>query len=216
MGILMKEHKQRIVIIGDSFTQGVGDELRGGWTSVFKETFDNKYDILIKGYGGNNICDVLARLYKDLIYFSPNIVILQVGINDSRLRKSLNFSNEVDEKRFEKGLKKFVDEIRAALKQEIYFILIGTTPVIDELTTPYKEDKYYSTIESKKFDEIIRKFCESQGILFIDVFDKFAEYSDLRDILIDGVHPNSKGHNIIANTVISKFKGVILHRQKKF
>ena len=133
--------KRNIVIIGDSFVQGVGDEENDGWTGIFRREFEKRYNIFIKGYGGNNIYDVLARIEKDLLPFHPSIVILQVGINDSRLRKSLGFSNEIKEGKFRKGLEEFVNRIKQSLKMAPNFIFIGTTPVVDKLTTPYKKDK---------------------------------------------------------------------------
>ena len=200
--------KRNIVIIGDSFVQGVGDEENDGWTGIFRREFEKRYNIFIKGYGGNNIYDVLARIEKDLLPFHPSIVILQVGINDSRLRKSLGFSNEIKEGKFRKGLEEFVNRIKQSLKMAPYFIFIGTTPVVDKLTTPYKEDKYYSTVESRKYNKIIEEFCKSHEILFIEVFEKFMNVQNLEKILYDGAHPNSKGYKIITSVIITEFKRV--------
>lgn len=200
--------KRNVVIIGDSFVQGVGDEESGGWTGIFKRKFETKYNIFIKGYGGNNIYDVLTRIERDVIPFQPSIVILQVGINDSRLRKSLGFSNEIKAEKFREALEEFVNRIKQSLNTELHFILIGTTPVVDKLTTPYKEDKYYSTAESRKYNGIIKDFCKSHGILFIDVFECFMNVQNLDEILSDGVHPNSKGHKIIASVVSPNLKGI--------
>jgi len=202
------KNKVNIVIIGDSFVQGVGDEKNDGWTGIFRKKFGDKFNIIVKGYGGNNIYDVISRLEKDLFPYQPSIVILEVGINDSRLRKSLNFSNEVPPDKFRKGLEDFVNRIRSRLGKDILFIFIGTTPVIDELVSPYKEDKYYSTFEAKKYNEIIRQFCESNNIVFVDVFKKFNS-KNLKEVLSDGVHPNFNGYQIIASEVITHFKKVI-------
>lgn len=202
--------EKNIVIIGDSFVQGVGDDENDGWTGIFKREFEWKSNIFIKGYGGNNIYDVLARIEKDLLPFQPSIVILQVGINDSRLRKSLGFSNEIKEEKFRKGLEEFVNRIKQSLKTTPYFIFIGITPVVDKLTTPYKEDKYYATAESRKYNKIIEDFCKSREMLFIGVFEKFMNVMNLEEILSDGVHPNSKGYKIIASAIITEFKRVFM------
>jgi lysophospholipase L1-like esterase len=200
-----KMKKEKIVIIGDSFVQGVGDESKHGWAKIFKKKFEHKYNILIKGFGGNNIYNVLSRIKRDLIPYQPHFVILEVGINDSRLRKSLGFSNETKIDNFTKGLREFVDGISQSLILKPHFIFIGTTPVVDEITNPYKEDKYYSTEESRKYNKIIYDFCKSHKLLFIDVFESFMKVGNLRNILADGLHPNSKGYRIIAREVINKF-----------
>ena len=180
----MPKPKKTIIIIGDSFVQGAGDEDGGGWTEIFKKEFEEDYNVIIRGYGGNNINDVLARVDNDLIFFNPDIIILEVGINDSRLRKSLNFSNEIEEKQFENGLYHFITTIRNKLDKQLKFIFIGTTPVVDNLTTPYKEDKYYSTEQSKKYNGIIERFCEKHHILFFDIYMEFDILPDLNNFCL--------------------------------
>ena len=59
----------RIVSIGDSLTEGVGDETEsGGYVGILNHTFeDNQLNIRIENYGkkGNRTDQLLKRLHQD-------------------------------------------------------------------------------------------------------------------------------------------------------
>ena len=71
----------------------------------------------------------------------------------------------------------------------------GLFPV-DETKTcprPSNKEKFYKNENLERNNKIIKEFCQKNNLLFIDIYNHFAkiEYQDLLD---DGLHPTSKGH----------------------
>jgi len=52
----------------------------------------------------------------------------------------------------------------------------------------------------RKYDEIIKTVCEENKINFVEVFRKFKELN-YQNLLDDGLHPNSAGHQKIFEIV---------------
>lgn len=204
------ERKYTMVIIGDSFVRGTGAADRHGWSQMLADDMDEIYNVHINGHGGHNIQDILDRMDTDVIDLEPDIVLLQVGINDSRYRDSFDTDHEVPPAEFKDGLAQFVELIRAEAYPHTQIIIVGTTPVDEDLTRPYKPDKQYVNSESKKYDDIIKNVCRENYVRYIDVFSHFAD-RDVEDLLDDGVHPNNEGHKLIYEVVsknLSKNRGI--------
>ena len=79
----------RIVSIGDSLTEGIGDQTEsGGYVGILNHTFeDNQLNITIENYGkkGNRTDQLLKRLDQDDIASAINkadIVFITIGSND--------------------------------------------------------------------------------------------------------------------------------------
>lgn len=195
------ERRYTMVIIGDSFVRGTGATDRHGWSQMLADDMDEIYNVHIKGHGGHNIRDILDRMDGDVIDLDPDIVLLQVGINDSRYRDSFDTEHEVSPTEFNDGLAQFVESIRAEAYPHTQIILLGTTPVDEELTRPYKPDKQYINSESKRYDDIIKDVCREKYVRYFNVFSHFAN-RDVEDLLDDGVHPNNEGHKLIYEVVL--------------
>jgi lysophospholipase L1-like esterase len=52
----------------------------------------------------------------------------------------------------------------------------------------------------EKFNEIIIDECSKNKVDFIEFFEKFSKL-DYKKLLVDGVHPNTKGHKLIFGIV---------------
>ena len=79
----------RIVSIGDSLTEGIGDQTEsGGYVGILNQTFeDNQLNIRIENYGkkGNRTDQLLKRLDQDDIASAikkADIVLITIGAND--------------------------------------------------------------------------------------------------------------------------------------
>ena len=90
----------RIVSIGDSLTEGVGDETEsGGYVGILNHTFeDNQLNIRIENYGkkGNRTDQLLKRLDQDEIASSikkADIILITIGANDIMKVAKDNFLN---------------------------------------------------------------------------------------------------------------------------
>ncbi len=65
---------------------------------------------------------------------------------------------------------------------------------------PWKPGYGYLNEEVKRYDQIISEICEKNKIEYIPLFEEFNAYQTNR-LLIDGLHPNDRGHKIIFTLV---------------
>ncbi len=194
----------KIIIFGDSIAHGAWDTKKGGWVQRIKIFLDeeslseseNEYTIYNLGVSGNTTENLLERFEfetKQRLKEDDEelMFIFAIGVNDSQFihsKNSLRFSME----EYEKNLNNLLN---LAQKLSSKIIFIGLTPVDETKTNPipWNRDKTYKNEYIRKFNEVLRSFCNENNICFIEIFEKFIK-KDYRNMLDDGLHPNSEGH----------------------
>lgn len=200
-----------ILIFGTSVTLGEWDE-RGGWAQMIKNFADKKSintnfeeSVLVYplGISGENTRDLLIRFETEALarirdYDNINIII-EMGINDSQYIIAEK-SHAVPVPEFEENIKSLIEKSK---KLDAKLLFIGLTPV-DERVNPvaWRPEVTYLIDYVKGYNTVLKEICENENIPFIDILEKF-ENVNYKEFLIDGLHPNSKGHDIIYDAVIS-------------
>src|SRR3990170_5657557 len=195
-----------ILVFGDSITQGHYD-IEGGWVDRIKRyciqkslntNLEKYYEVYNLGRAGDSSSDLLKRFSNELIarYWSDpvTLIIIAVGINDSEiLLKSKK--NLVPKKKFVQNLEKI---IKVSEEYTNKVILNGLTPIEEKKVNPipWNLERAYISKEVKIYDKIIQDFCKENNFTYIYLYDKLS-FEDL----VDGAHPNTKGHEIIFKTV---------------
>lgn len=192
-----------MVIIGDSFVRGTGAADLNGWAQRLSDSLSDFYEVYLKGHGGHTILDILDRLERDALNYHPDLVILQVGTNDSRYRPSFDADNEVPSDEYRKGINDFITRVRECCYPHTHVVALGTTPVDEEQTRPYKEDKHYINSNLHDYDDILSDVCRERQARYVKLFEAFSE-ERLEDVLADGVHPNDTGHQLIHDLVLEQ------------
>lgn len=198
-----------ILIFGTSITYGMWDE-EGGWAERIKRladqktiasNFENEVLVYPLGISGNNT-DRLSKRFEIEVEARKSEeadlqIIIDIGINDSYYFNAEN-KNCVPLKNYEENLLKIIDKSK---RYSADLIFVGLTPV-DERVNPVPWEKEISfRIETvKKYDEALKNLCKENNIPFIDILSKFME-TDCKNLLADGLHPNTKGHEFIYNEV---------------
>jgi len=102
-------------------------------------------------------------------------------------------------KKFKESIQKLIN-IAKNFTSKIIFV--GLTPVNETKTTPipWNPDKIYKNENIRRNDDVIKSVCEKNNIHFIEIFDKWIK-SDYKNLLEDGLHPNSEGHKKIFETI---------------
>ncbi len=200
----------QILVFGDSIAYGAGDEKEGGWVNRLRKVLDEEsftsfdfyhlvYNLAVSGDSSD---DLLERFEFETIQRLKEgediIFIFAVGINDSQFIHSQN-SLRCLPPEFKNNIKKF---IKLAEKFSSKIIFVGLTPVDEAKTSPipWNSDKSYKNEYIKKYDEMIKSVCLENKIYFIEIFDEMIK-SDYKDLLADGLHPNSEGHQKIFELV---------------
>jgi len=197
-----------IYVFGDSIAHGAVDA-QGGWVDRLKQYFlqleisepESKYpNVYNLGIDGDTSEDVAMRIDNELTMrhkrwsSSADLCIVAIGTNDSRAKgdqMSFVSSTEV----YTANLKKILDIIR---KHEKRVLFIGLTPVEDAKLNPCSwGDIFWNTQRLKRFDEAQKSFCEQHDITRIELFEAMLLLPDYKDMLFDGLHPNTDGHRWI-------------------
>lgn len=192
----------RVACVGDSITYGC---LVFGWPnktypSVLGKKLGEKYTVNNYGYSGataQTISDnpyVEKKVYRQSLAFQPNIVVIMLGTNDTR---TVN----------QKGL----DLYRAAYSDLLdTYIGLPSAPKVYVMAPPPCYPflgKVGYHIDAKMIEEQIRPTVFSLADeKHIGLIDLYSVFDGKKELFTDGVHPNAKGAELLAQTVYEKIK----------
>jgi|WetSurMetagenome_2_1015567.scaffolds.fasta_scaffold543750_1 lysophospholipase L1-like esterase len=179
-----------ICIFGASITWGAFDSEKGGWANRLRLFLEKKYqgvDLYNLGISGDTTENVLRRMKNECEARDPDILIFSVGNNDSQYIQSPDNPRTPLEK-FKANIRKIIANSRTFTNDILFTRLTG----VDESKTmpiPWKTDRYYTNENIVSYSRAIRELCEEEKVLFLDM-EGVLEKTDL----VDGLHPNSVGH----------------------
>lgn len=182
----MGKSKFNAVFIGGSITEGgAASSYAKCWVNLvgeyLKETFpDKEVNIINAGIGGTGSYLGVFRLKKDVIAHDPDMVFIEFAVNDMGYKSSPWLSSICME-----GI---VRQLAA----------LDKIPAVVFVFTP--------SYHSNAFSSVHRKIAYYYNIPCIDLQDKIWKqigsglYS-WRDIEVDEVHPNDRGHKLFADLI---------------
>lgn len=198
-----------IVMFGDSTTaprpgavekvyaQRVAEELRD---------VTPKLSIHNAGVGGSATDQALARLDRDVLAHKPKIVVIQFGINDSAIdvwKKPPAQAPRLSVNEFEANLRKIISRTRDAGASPILMTAnpLRWTPKLKELygKAPYDITRPdgFEAPTLVRYNAAVRNLAAELQIPLVDIHQEFHQRDPDR-LLLDGMHPNDAGHEIIA------------------
>jgi len=200
-----------LLIFGDSIGCGCWDE-KGGWADRLRKiiyrkaiatSLDNASAIYNLSIDGDTSEWLLPRLETDIKKTRARTslevaIIFAIGVNDSQfLNEKKEFLVPPDE--FRANLQRLVG---IAKKHTSKIIFLGLTPVDDSKVDPcpWVPERSYRNENVKKYNQIIKEECSKNKVDFFEIFEKFSQ-ADNKKLLIDGVHPNTQGHELIFEIV---------------
>ena len=180
-----KSSIKKILILGDSLTEGYGVDKSKAFPAVLESIIQSKnrnYEVLAAGTSGSTSASALKRL-KWHLRAKPDVLILALGGNDG-LR---GIEPEATKKNLEKA-------ITLAKNKGLKVFLAG-------MKTPTNYGEEYR----KKFESTYSYLSKKHKIQLIPFLLKgVATVKELN--LADGIHPNESGHKIIARTIYENLK----------
>jgi lysophospholipase L1-like esterase len=197
-----------IMTFGDSITLGVWDK-EGGWVQRLRNFLEKKnsptsrnfyYPIYNLGVDADTTASLLDRIENDikkrLVVDTKLIIIIKIGEADSCLVKN-NIRTPI--KIFEKNINKI---FAIAKKYSPNIIFVGLNPVDESKAQPvwWNEKLSFSNEKIREYELALKKACILENIPFVSMFDEWMKLN-YKKLLEDGVHPNSKGHQKIFETL---------------
>ena len=164
------------------------------------------------GIGGNTTRAALGRLDRDVLSHHPKVVVVMFGINDAAVDvwKSPPASTpRVPLAEYETNLRTLVTKIREAKAKVILMTpnSLRWTPRLKEVygKPPYqpREEDGFDAPVLASYREVIRRLARELATGLVDVETAFLDYGrvpgqSVDDLLLDGMHPNDRGHALIA------------------
>lgn len=183
-----------MICIGDSLTYGLGVLVEDSWVELLNR--ESACEVQNRGINGDTSGGMLARFDRDVLREKPDLVFLMGGSNDFIMGCDLSVVKA--------NFMAMAHQARAAK----IGVMIGTEICGD--TAHVRQDwsvlADFAEVE-RKLDEMaawLRSFCKVFRIPCIDLYSEFARAvrGSGQQYFIDGVHPNKKGHRLIADIIL--------------
>jgi lysophospholipase L1-like esterase len=173
--------------------------------------------VINSGIGGNHTDQARTRFEADVLKHNPDTVVIQFGINDAAVdvwKDPPATQPRVDVASFGDNLKFFVRRLRS---KGIAVVLMTPNPMrwTLKLRNLYGKPPYDPgsvdgfNVLLNQYAEVVRAVARSESVALIDVSKRFTEFGDQQgnrvdDLLSDGMHPNERGHRLIADQLIEQ------------
>jgi len=209
----------RIVALGDSITHGAG---HAGVTedTTFRHLvqcdlgarLDRPVEVVNAGVNGDIVPGALERLEANVIDRRPDVAAIMFGGNDAGYyRPETNgFADtpRVTKDDFRATLTGIVERIREA----------GITPVL--MTSPPMTEVYWGAdlpayrnnginFLVAAYAQVVREIAAQSGIALVDVYQAFSEQEGALEFFPDGLHPDPRGHRLIADRLMAVLVAVL-------
>ncbi|MFT4414096.1 SGNH/GDSL hydrolase family protein [Fredinandcohnia humi] len=201
-----------IASIGDSLTQGVGDETKqGGYTTILKENLMQQKEIkevTLNNYGvkGHKTTDLLNRLDDEEVQkgiAEADIIIITIGGNDIMkiVRDNLfDLSFEVfqsEQTKYEKRLYKVLEKIRD-YNSDGEIVLVGLYNPFGWLVDISIEINAIIDNWNEGSSNVLSEFTNTKYVTVADIFSNSEENL----LASDEFHPNAKGYELISERIL--------------
>ncbi len=178
---------KKLIVLGDSLTEGYGVARESAFPAVLERRIHDggkkEWSVVNAGVSGSTTASAVGRM-KWVFRTKPDLVILCLGANDGL-----------------RGLK--VAESKKNLDEAILYAKSQDVPVIlGGLYMPPNYGKDYTAEFHKMYEDLAKKHKVVFIPFLLEGVGGKSQYN-----LADGIHPNEKGHEIIAKTVYDAIKG---------
>jgi acyl-CoA thioesterase-1 len=174
---------ETIVCLGDSLTAGTGINVAGkdDKSKAWPAFLQNKVNIPVinAGVSGDTTAKGLARVKKDVLSKNPRIVIIFLGSNDYFQKVPLSTTKN--------NLQKIIDMVNDG-SRKIYLTSI------------------YGPGWNDQVDDMFNTLASSNNIEQIDTSFDGKVWGVKENMSADGIHPNAKGYEIIADYIFEVLK----------
>jgi acyl-CoA thioesterase I len=180
--------QKSIVLLGDSLTEGFGVAKEAAYSSILQKKIaqaGKNWNVVNSGISGSTSASAPSRM-NWVLKNKPDMVLLALGGNDAL--RGLRISDTK---------KNLQQAIEIAQQKKVRVVLAGIRP------PPNYGEKY-----THEYEELFRSLAKKYKVKLIPfLLEDVAGRKNLN--LADGIHPNEKGHEIVAETVFQGIKDLL-------
>ncbi|MEM5593774.1 SGNH/GDSL hydrolase family protein [Niallia circulans] len=208
-GIIEMVANQRFVFIGDSITHaGKMEDREGigyGYVRYIKDYFTINQpealpSIVNKGINGNRITDLEQRWEADVLSLRPDLVSISIGINDVWRQLDQPQLEQVTPAKFSTIYNRLLEKVKKETNASIFLM---EPTVIEEAI------EAEGNILLKDYVSVIHHIAAKYAAVVVPTHQVFMEYLQKQNhqvLTTDGVHMNSAGNMLMAQTWLQVYK----------
>ena len=220
-----------IVCFGDSttaFRPGAVEQVYSQRLEKALAGEKSSFRVVNRGVGGDHTERARKRFEADVLSENPDLVVIQFGINDAAVdvwKDPPATGPRISRERFLENLKYFVATLR---ESGCMVILMTPNPLrwskkIRELygKPPYDPDDVlgFEAPFFRDYVEAVRTLAERKGIPLVDIYGVYQNEEaetgrTAEDYLLDGIHPNDKGHELVAGRLLPEIRRIMESRAR--
>ncbi len=147
----------------------------------------------------------LDRFESDVLGYNPDIVIIGFGTNDAHIdSKKRRGKSRIPLDRYKSNLEFMINQL---LSRGTQVVLIAPNILGD------KYDKFQNK-RLLKYVRVVRHLADKYKLGLVDNYKLFVNYQkktdkSYEDLMLDGVHPNDLGHELIADELTKEIIKII-------
>jgi lysophospholipase L1-like esterase len=174
----------------------VGDSIRIGYAPLVAKRLDGKAIVISAKPNGEDSGNVLKNLDEWVIKEKPDVVHLNTGLHDLKLKDK---SYQVPLADYEKNLKTILERIRKETTAKVIFAT--TTPILDDLHAQRKAGFDRFEADVRKYNIAAVSIMKQAGVPTNDLH-KLVESGGKETIVSgDGTHYTQEGYEMLAAAV---------------
>jgi lysophospholipase L1-like esterase len=174
----------------------IGDSIRMGYAPLVAKSLDGKANVISPMPNGEDSGNVLRHLDEWVINEQPNIVHINAGLHDLKLKDR---SYQVPLVEYEKNLKTILARIRKETKATIIFAT--TTPILDDLHAQRKAGFDRLEADVQKYNAVAVSVMNQAGVPINDLHQLVESRGREKLIGGDGTHYTPEGYAVLAAAV---------------
>lgn len=193
-------NRYKWLAIGDSITYGEGDNGRSYADCIAKS--HNNISVEKKAIGGLRTKELVIYAQNGYLETEkkPDLVTVLIGTND--------YGTNVNLEEYENDLVALIDtlkglfpDIKIVLLTPLYRDYFGKrTNIIPSMVNENGNTLY-------EYAELIKKNAIQRGVDVLELNEEdYINKDNLRELTVDGLHPNQKGYKLIAENVYNELK----------
>ena len=163
-------------------------------SEILADNLGKNVTVYNRGISGNRIADLYARWIEDCLNLEPTVLSILIGVNELIFQYDHNCGASPE--RFKKTYRLLVEEV---LERNPDTKIIIMEPFFGE----HREAKPGEYIKNNIgfYQKVSKEIAEEFNLIFVplqEVFDEASKNCDIFELLWDGVHPTTAGHQLIA------------------
>lgn len=202
-----------IVMLGDSTTAerpGAVDKVYSERVAESLQAIGSSLSVYNSGVGSNTTKNARDRFARDVLAHKPRVVVIQFGLNDAAVdvwKRPPATAPRLSLAEYELNLRWMVATLR---QSNVKPILMTTNPTrwtakLRELygKPPYRPEDAdgFDAPVLAKYNETVKKLAQELAAPLVDIHAALAAKNPDK-LLLDGMHPNDAGHQIIAELLV--------------